>query len=430
MHQNFNFTSNYNRIANRNLVDPNQILQRPNNQLQKTNYSNCTLKLNKSIQNFQGLASPQHSTQSNSEEEPDSSKLSLFVGGLSSKCTAQALMSYFQVFGEIKSCEPQTWKKNVKRCRGFAIVICGNYQSYDLILKQKQHVFETRNIECKPMMSTEQDLKVHNKELISKKIFVGNIPLQATNNDLATLMSRFGEIDIAYIIHDNQTQKSRGFGYICYKKKESCVKALEKNKLILLNTVITCLPYSLKFLKKELEEGLATNLALQANMLADPNSYQIQSPLKHFAADNLHFEDQQKEQNSSIPLPGSPKFNIVEYVFNQQITNNYNHNLLNQFAKYENNSLNKNDLNTINFNNNYISNNSSTNNIQLPDQLSNHCRYDNNSQKNDYDHNKNSNTNCITLSSQNFQFRSQKRQPCKVVTTCYGTLMMKSTQFC
>jgi RNA recognition motif-containing protein len=55
------------------------------------------------------------------------------------------------------------------------------------------------------MMSTEQDLKVHNKELISKKIFVGNIPLQATNNDLATLMSRFGEIDIAYIIHDNQT---------------------------------------------------------------------------------------------------------------------------------------------------------------------------------------------------------------------------------
>ena len=45
-------------------------------------------------------------------------------------------------------------------------------------------------------------------------IFVGNLPLSATEADLKGLFSEYGTVDSARIITDRETGRSRGFGFV------------------------------------------------------------------------------------------------------------------------------------------------------------------------------------------------------------------------
>jgi RNA recognition motif-containing protein len=46
------------------------------------------------------------------------------------------------------------------------------------------------------------------------RIYVGNLPWSATENDLRDLFSRFGEVRSATVITDRETGRSRGFGFV------------------------------------------------------------------------------------------------------------------------------------------------------------------------------------------------------------------------
>ncbi len=47
-----------------------------------------------------------------------------------------------------------------------------------------------------------------------KKMYVGNIAFNATEQDLRELFSEYGEIGSLKIIKDNFTNQSRGFGFV------------------------------------------------------------------------------------------------------------------------------------------------------------------------------------------------------------------------
>ena len=47
-----------------------------------------------------------------------------------------------------------------------------------------------------------------------KKIYVGNIPWRATEDDLRDYFSSYGEVSSVAIILDRETGRSRGFGFI------------------------------------------------------------------------------------------------------------------------------------------------------------------------------------------------------------------------
>ena len=49
---------------------------------------------------------------------------------------------------------------------------------------------------------------------MAKKIYVGNLSFQATENDLTDLFSQFGEIQSVNIITDRDTGRSKGFGFV------------------------------------------------------------------------------------------------------------------------------------------------------------------------------------------------------------------------
>jgi len=49
---------------------------------------------------------------------------------------------------------------------------------------------------------------------MSKRIYVGNLSYQTTENDLADLFGQLGEVASASIITDRDTGRSKGFGFV------------------------------------------------------------------------------------------------------------------------------------------------------------------------------------------------------------------------
>ena len=60
-----------------------------------------------------------------------------------------------------------------------------------------------------------------------RKMYVGNIAFNATEQDLRDLFSEYGEIESLKIMKDNFTERSKGFGFIEMVNEEDAKKAIE-----------------------------------------------------------------------------------------------------------------------------------------------------------------------------------------------------------
>lgn len=49
---------------------------------------------------------------------------------------------------------------------------------------------------------------------MTKKLYVGNLPFQTTEDDLSDLFSQAGNVESVRIITDRDTGRSRGFGFV------------------------------------------------------------------------------------------------------------------------------------------------------------------------------------------------------------------------
>jgi cold-inducible RNA-binding protein len=50
--------------------------------------------------------------------------------------------------------------------------------------------------------------------LMSKKLYVGNLPFSTTADDLRDVFSQHGNVSTADIVSDRDTGRSRGFGFV------------------------------------------------------------------------------------------------------------------------------------------------------------------------------------------------------------------------
>ena len=49
---------------------------------------------------------------------------------------------------------------------------------------------------------------------MSKKIYVGNLPFTATDDEVRDLFSEFGNVESVNLITDRETGRPRGFGFV------------------------------------------------------------------------------------------------------------------------------------------------------------------------------------------------------------------------
>ncbi|MFQ5493470.1 MAG: RNA recognition motif domain-containing protein [Candidatus Dojkabacteria bacterium] len=63
---------------------------------------------------------------------------------------------------------------------------------------------------------------------MKNKLYVGNLPWTATNDELSELFSAYGEVVEANIIFDRETNRSKGFGFVTMATEEAAAEAMEK----------------------------------------------------------------------------------------------------------------------------------------------------------------------------------------------------------
>lgn len=176
------------------------------------------------------------------------SELMIFVGGLESTITNSELLAYFGSFGVIRFCEVQCWKNNPVKCRGFALLDVADLTTYENILLTP-HRLNGRAIEVNKMILNKEELEEHTQDLNDRKIFVSNLPKKLTDVDLAQFFSQYGEIELAYIIKHHKDNKSKGFGFILYYRKEDKAAAIDiadNDGLFINGKRITCQTYVAK----------------------------------------------------------------------------------------------------------------------------------------------------------------------------------------
>lgn len=63
---------------------------------------------------------------------------------------------------------------------------------------------------------------------MSKKLYIGNLSFNSTEEDLQALVSPYGTVESTTVIRDKMTSRSRGFGFVEMSSENEAKEAAEK----------------------------------------------------------------------------------------------------------------------------------------------------------------------------------------------------------
>lgn len=147
----------------------------------------------------------------------------IFVGGLSWETSKENLQGYFEKFGEITDCVIMT-DPVTKRPRGFGFVTFKDPGVVTQVMAMKPHILDKKTVDPKPAtqkggqgasggMGNGQGSRV-------KKVFVGGIPNNATEEEIRQYFGQYGTITEMELKYDKATQRMRGFGFVGFDNED------------------------------------------------------------------------------------------------------------------------------------------------------------------------------------------------------------------
>lgn len=185
-------------------------------------------------QRFDPLESDPRLENSQSEAEPSK----IFVGGIPPGLSEEDLDAYFSQFGEIVKIDMPTKKgrRGKVKLRGFAFIHYSDSVSVDLVLESSHdnsqsinalktdvsvtHEINGFSVAVRKALDISKASKL-TKELQKLKLFVKNLPLDATSEEINSFFSKFGPVNRV------QITMNRGFAYVIISNKESYDKILK-----------------------------------------------------------------------------------------------------------------------------------------------------------------------------------------------------------
>ena len=113
------------------------------------------------------------------------------------------------------------------RSRCFGFITMHDPKNIENILSQ-DHFLDGKKIDCKKAVPREQNSSVASAPFYrTKKMFVGGLPPDITDEDFKYFFSQFGEVEDSIVIQDKETKKPRGFGFVTFVSEDTTELVLE-----------------------------------------------------------------------------------------------------------------------------------------------------------------------------------------------------------
>lgn len=125
----------------------------------------------------------------------------IFVGGLGHKLSTQGLREHFSRFGPIVDAVVLRWPDG--RSRGFGYVTFADIASAAAAIEEP-HEICGREVDVKRAVPG------------TNKLFVGGLPQSVSAAEMRTHFEGFGIVSDAVVMIDPATNRSRGFGFVCF----------------------------------------------------------------------------------------------------------------------------------------------------------------------------------------------------------------------
>lgn len=207
----------------------------------------------------------------------------IFVGGLSWQTSEESLRFHFEQYGTVVSVEVMR-DRVTGDPRGFAFVVFGDPSTVDLVMAEEKHEINHKIVDVKraqargvapPSIHQSQtrggqmqgggasvtgtgggpgsvngggggnstgaghggsNRHVKQEEMSAEqaqaKVFVGGIPPFVDRDELRAIFSEFGPVTDAIVMVDQNTQRSRGFGFVTFEHDSNgALKAVEAQPL-------------------------------------------------------------------------------------------------------------------------------------------------------------------------------------------------------
>ncbi|CAF0961153.1 unnamed protein product [Brachionus calyciflorus] len=155
----------------------------------------------------------------------------VFIGGLNFKTDDETFKAYFSKFGELVDFVVMKDKESGKS-RGFGFVTYFSSSHVDELMKNRPHFMDGRQLETK-RATPREDAGKHEVQQSTKKLFVGGVRDNITEDDLKSYFGNYGNIVDCVVMKDKETNKARGFGFVNFDDYDPVDKIiLEKHHQI------------------------------------------------------------------------------------------------------------------------------------------------------------------------------------------------------
>ncbi|RDW94417.1 polyadenylate-binding protein [Coleophoma crateriformis] len=151
----------------------------------------------------------------------------VFIKNLDTAIDNKALHDTFAAFGNILSCKVAQDESGASKGYGFVHYETDEAASQAIkhvngMLLNEKKVFVGHHIPKKDRQSKFEEMKAN-----FTNIYVKNIPAEVTDEEFRELFEKFGEVTSASLARDQETGKSRGFGFVNFINHEHASTAVE-----------------------------------------------------------------------------------------------------------------------------------------------------------------------------------------------------------
>jgi len=133
----------------------------------------------------------------------------IFVGALSWDFTDQDLIDYFSTFGSVMNVTIKT-DINTGNPRGFGFVVFDSKDAVDKVVSERDHKIQGKKIDPK---------RITEKEKI-KKIFVGGVSPDMTDDEVKTHFEQFGAVE--EVVFPSKDGVKKGFCFVTFADGDAC----------------------------------------------------------------------------------------------------------------------------------------------------------------------------------------------------------------